>query len=320
MEEKISSKGGRLVLIKSMLSSVPNYFLSVFKIPIGVARKIEKLQRDFFLGDGVQKRKIHSVDWDSLCMSKKKGGLGIGHIMDKNYSLLAKWVWRFGYEDSPLWKRVICAIYGLDVKLLHWRWQGGSKASHFVKAIGTLFFQGSQTDQVIKDGMQVVLGCGDRIRFWQDLGHDGIPLSEYFPRIFALATAKKGTIQEFGFWQHSSWSWNVSLRRSVFDWEVGQWTSFLSFLDGITIRRNVNDTMAWAFSTNGLFSVKSFRQCLESIGQRKDFGTISDIRGHLQSMTGLSIVFNPRASNKVADNLAKLSSNGAADRLDWMGG
>ncbi|KAK3225986.1 hypothetical protein Dsin_005848 [Dipteronia sinensis] len=49
-------------------------------------------------------------------------------------------------------------------------------------------------------------------------------------------------------------------------------------------------------------------------------GTISDIRGHLQSMTGLSIVFNPRASNKVADNLAKLSSNGAADRLDWMGG
>ena len=41
------SKGGRLTLIKSTLSSLPTYFLSPFTVPTSVANKIEKLQRDF---------------------------------------------------------------------------------------------------------------------------------------------------------------------------------------------------------------------------------------------------------------------------------
>ena len=41
------SKGGRLMLLKSTLSSLPTYFLSLFTIPTHVANKIEKLQRDF---------------------------------------------------------------------------------------------------------------------------------------------------------------------------------------------------------------------------------------------------------------------------------
>ena len=38
------SKGGRLTLLKSTLSSLPTYFLSLFTIPSHVANKIEKLQ------------------------------------------------------------------------------------------------------------------------------------------------------------------------------------------------------------------------------------------------------------------------------------
>ena len=41
------SKGGRLMLPKSTLSSLPTYFLSIFTIPTHVTNKIEKLQRDF---------------------------------------------------------------------------------------------------------------------------------------------------------------------------------------------------------------------------------------------------------------------------------
>ena len=45
------SKGGRLMLLKSTLSSLPTYFSSLFTIPTHVANKIEKLQRDFLWGD-----------------------------------------------------------------------------------------------------------------------------------------------------------------------------------------------------------------------------------------------------------------------------
>ena len=46
-----SSKGGRVTLIKSSLSNLPMYFLSLFPIPVGVANCIE-FQRDFLWRDG----------------------------------------------------------------------------------------------------------------------------------------------------------------------------------------------------------------------------------------------------------------------------
>ena len=42
------SKGGRLTLIRSTLSSLPIYFLSPFLLPRVVRLRLEKIQRDFF--------------------------------------------------------------------------------------------------------------------------------------------------------------------------------------------------------------------------------------------------------------------------------
>ena len=54
MEKKLSgwkrlylSKGGRLMLLKSTLSSLPTYFLSLFTIPKAVAARLESIQRNF---------------------------------------------------------------------------------------------------------------------------------------------------------------------------------------------------------------------------------------------------------------------------------
>ena len=47
---RLLSKAGRLTLIKSVLNSLPVYFMSLFKMPKTVAAKIVKLQRRFFWG------------------------------------------------------------------------------------------------------------------------------------------------------------------------------------------------------------------------------------------------------------------------------
>ena len=80
------SKGGRLMLLKNTLSSLPTYFLSLFTIPTHMANKIEKLQRDFLWGNS----KTHLVGWDKVCAPIAIGGLGIRKLTTFNKALLGK--------------------------------------------------------------------------------------------------------------------------------------------------------------------------------------------------------------------------------------
>ncbi|KAK3220075.1 hypothetical protein Dsin_014045 [Dipteronia sinensis] len=172
-------------------------------MPMGVAQAIEKLQRSFFLGDGLEKRNVHLVDWASICKSKRGSGLGVGRILDKNKSLLAKLVWRFGREVSSLWKGVICAKYDLSEKGLRWDWKVPNSGSFFVKAIQSLFETSSETASLLQEGLKVVVGNGERARLWTDLLWDSIPLKSAFPRIFALAAIKDGLVKDYGKWIRS---------------------------------------------------------------------------------------------------------------------
>ena len=52
------SMAGRICLIKSVLSSVPLFFMSLFKLPSGVADKLVRIQRNFLWGWGSDRRKI----------------------------------------------------------------------------------------------------------------------------------------------------------------------------------------------------------------------------------------------------------------------
>lgn len=64
-EDKLSSWnirnlsiGGRLTLIKSVLGSLPLYFLSVFRAPAMVVKKLESLLLNFFWGNTGGGKKI----------------------------------------------------------------------------------------------------------------------------------------------------------------------------------------------------------------------------------------------------------------------
>ena len=72
------SKGGRLTLIKSTISSLPTYFLSLFPLPVSIANKLKKIG----VGGGGHngEHKFHLVNWSTLCKPIQQGGLGIRSI------------------------------------------------------------------------------------------------------------------------------------------------------------------------------------------------------------------------------------------------
>ena len=99
MEKKLSgwkrlclSKGGRLMLLKSTLSSLPTYFLSLFTIPKAVAARLESIQRNFLWGSSEGCFKYPLVAWDKVCSPVEMGGLGIRNVVPFNQALLGKWL------------------------------------------------------------------------------------------------------------------------------------------------------------------------------------------------------------------------------------
>ncbi|KAK1422577.1 hypothetical protein QVD17_17860 [Tagetes erecta] len=105
------SIGGRLILIQSVLDSIPIYFFSLFKAPKKVIENLDKIRRNFLWGGNVDRKRVNWVKWEVVCSPKSSGGLGVGSLESLNLSLLAKWWWKFKTESHGLWKQAIESIH-----------------------------------------------------------------------------------------------------------------------------------------------------------------------------------------------------------------
>ena len=66
------SKGGRATLIRSTLSSLPIYYLSLFRMPQKVCARLERIQRQFLWGGSNHEKKMSLVKWATVCTDKRK--------------------------------------------------------------------------------------------------------------------------------------------------------------------------------------------------------------------------------------------------------
>ncbi|KAL4368125.1 hypothetical protein GQ457_05G003460 [Hibiscus cannabinus] len=109
-KSKMLSFGGRITLVKSVLSSLPVYYSSIFPMPSSISSLLAQLTARFLWGS-IDSKAIHWVSWESMCLPKACGGLGLCDFKLKNRALLNKWLWRFGVEQDSLWRKVIACKY-----------------------------------------------------------------------------------------------------------------------------------------------------------------------------------------------------------------
>lgn len=110
-KEKLLSKAGKEVLIKAVAQAIPIYAMSCFKIPLSLCEEIKTMINNFWWGQRASERKIHWLCWESLCYSKKDGGLGFRDFPIFDNALLAKQAWRLISNENSLVARLLKAKY-----------------------------------------------------------------------------------------------------------------------------------------------------------------------------------------------------------------
>ncbi|KAK2644832.1 hypothetical protein Ddye_020027 [Dipteronia dyeriana] len=84
-----------------------------------------------------------------------------------------------------------------------WDWENKSHWSSFVKAVQKLNEKGSRTSTILEQGLRVGSGCGDRVKFWQDVWCNSTSLKTVFPRIYVLAINKDSMVVQTS-WRSSN--------------------------------------------------------------------------------------------------------------------
>ncbi|KAL8160998.1 hypothetical protein V2J09_012487 [Rumex salicifolius] len=237
------SFAGRITLAKSVLSSLPVYSMGAFALPISYCRDIDRVSNAFIWGCTNERRRIHLVQWDSVCSGKLVGGLGLKKMLTQNMALIGKLGWRFLFQTDALWASVLRAKYIRPNSTSHNRpsflWKSLSKGISNVVSLGSAWS----------------LGNGQFIRFWLDRWlldeplflSSGIPIDD---------TVRDLTVSSY--WIHGhGWNWPLISHRLP--------VAILLRLSSVLVRcgEEFPDSLRWNASPDGDYSVRSAYSLLD---------------------------------------------------------
>ncbi|WJX66218.1 hypothetical protein P8452_50797 [Trifolium repens] len=255
-KNKYVSLGGRVVLINSVLASIPIFYLSFIKLPTGVRNSIIRLQRNFLWGTSASGgSKIPWVSWSDVCRPKKDGGLGVKDLKIFNLSLLAKWRWRLLADDKPQWKLVLEAKYG-SVGRASFPLDRLNKASLWWRDLVELGVTRGVLGNWLEDGLIHNIGDGGDTNFWHNNWCPVGPLAIAFPRLYRISLQMEATIQEMGMWASGTWNWQIKWRRTFFAWEEAIYRDLLLVLEVVPISLD-KPSWRYRYGIGGLYSVKA---------------------------------------------------------------
>ncbi|KAJ9556572.1 hypothetical protein OSB04_011186 [Centaurea solstitialis] len=258
------SFGGRLSWVKSVLSSLPLYYFSLFLTPVSVI-KISFGGRCLG-GSKEPKRGRAWVKWEKVLDAFEWGGLNIGGLGEMNWSLIGK---------DALWREVIQSIYGessgLEWGVGHekWRssmWRSVINLGRAIDGVGCNF----------SGSFGKVVGNGCNTKYWEDRWAGGVVLKERFRRLYNLETCKEVLVADRGSFVGDVWGWTWSWRRPPLEREESELLEMSRLIENFKPVPHREDKVDWMLDPVGGYSVKVFRTVLS---EKRSERRVEDRRG-----------------------------------------
>jgi hypothetical protein len=226
------------ILVKSVLQAVGTYPMGCFQLTKGQCGELIAVASRFWWGDSENKRKLHWISWQRMCTTKCSGSMGFRDYGDFNQALLAKQAWRMATNPSSLCSRVLKARYFIDGDFMSARCP--KKSSFTWKSI--LYGR-----ELLKEGVVCRIGSGEKIKVLDD---NWIPRSYHMRPLGVKPNQTVNTVNDFLLDNGEGWD-AEKLNECFFEVDVN---------DTLKIhvgRAGSDDYMAWNYTKNGVFSVRS---------------------------------------------------------------
>lgn len=117
MESKLFISRWRITLTKSVLNTVPMYYMQTNLLPNSTCERIDKMSRDFIWGYSDEGKGTHLIAWDKLCRPKNEGGVGLRKAKFMNHSHLMKVGQGLISRKDSLWARTLKSKYGYKMNV-----------------------------------------------------------------------------------------------------------------------------------------------------------------------------------------------------------
>jgi mannosylglycoprotein endo-beta-mannosidase len=217
------SREGRLVLLKSVLSSLVIYMMTTHIVPTWVLEQIEKKCRAWlWRGEGTCNGGHCRVKWAVVCRPKSLGGLGVHDLTKFGRALRLRWLWQ-------AWKSP------------HRPWVGSKIPCDAVDR--SLFAAATE----------ISLGDGSIANFWKDRWLRGLAPIEMAPSLYAVAIRKNRTVRQ----ALKDDRWLLDLQHGLTQDMLPELINLGSLLDEVQLDESRVDSIQWRFEESGEYSSKS---------------------------------------------------------------
>ena len=112
--------------------------------------------------------------------------------------------------------------------------------------------------------IRLVVGNGERIRFWEDLWWGNQTLCSQFADLYRVIYVKNLTVSNV-IDNSFPLTWNFNFRRNLTDLEIDLFQRLMSSLSSVLFSPSSADSRAWSLSSSGLFSMKFFFLALSKV-------------------------------------------------------